>query len=52
VAIYASGFFPEARADLHQIWDYVAEDDVEAATRLVDLVEEKCALLARSPGVS
>ena len=44
-------FFPEARADLHQIWDYIAEDDVEAATRLVDLVEEKCTLLARSPDI-
>jgi toxin ParE1/3/4 len=44
-------FLPEARADLHQIWDYIAEDDVEAATRLVDLVEEKCTLLARSPDV-
>jgi len=44
-------FLPEARADLHQIWDYIAEDDVEAATRLVDLVEEKCTLLARSPDI-
>ena len=44
-------FLPEARADLHQIWDYIAEDDVEAATRLVDLVEEKCTLLARLPDV-
>lgn len=44
-------FLPEARADLHQIWDYIAEDDVEAATRLVDLVEEKCTLLAGSPDI-
>lgn len=44
-------FLPEARTDLHQIWDYIAEDDVEAATRLVDLVEEKCTLLARLPDI-
>ncbi|OFV88814.1 MAG: hypothetical protein A3J75_06715 [Acidobacteria bacterium RBG_16_68_9] len=44
-------FLPEARADLHQIWDYIAEDDVEAATRLVDLVEERCTLLVRSPDI-
>jgi toxin ParE1/3/4 len=44
-------FLPEARADLHQIWDYIAEDDVEAATRLVDLVEEKCTLLVRLPDI-
>jgi len=34
-------FLPAARADLHQIWDYIADDDVAAAMRLVDLVEEK-----------
>lgn len=44
-------FLPAARADLHQIWDYIADDDVEAAMRLVDLVEEKCALLARAPDI-
>ncbi len=44
-------FLPEAQADLHQIWDYIAEGDVDAATRFVDLAEEKCSLLARSPDI-
>ena len=44
-------FLPEARADLHEIWDYIAEDDVEAASRFVDLVEGKCTLLGRSPEI-
>ncbi len=44
-------FLPEARADLHEIWDYIAEDNIEAAARFVDLVEGKCTLLARSPDI-
>jgi len=44
-------FFPAARADLHEIWDYIAEDAIEAAARFVALVEGKCALLAGSPDI-
>jgi toxin ParE1/3/4 len=44
-------FLPEARKDLHEIWDYIAKDDVEAATRFADVVEEKCRLLAQAPEI-
>ena len=41
----------QARADLDEIWFYVAQDGVEAADRLVDRIFEKCGLIAGSPQI-
>ena len=37
--------------DLSEIHDYIAEDDPFAADNLISLIEEKCRLLASSPGI-
>ena len=39
----------EAENDLLSIWDYVAQDNPDAATRLLLTIEEKCVLLASNP---
>jgi toxin ParE1/3/4 len=39
----------QAKADLESIWLHVAKDDPEAADRLLDLLDEKCRLLADNP---
>ncbi|MCK9459223.1 MAG: type II toxin-antitoxin system RelE/ParE family toxin [Proteobacteria bacterium] len=41
----------QARADLDEIWLYVAQDSLEAADRLVDTIFEKCGLIADSPQI-
>lgn len=38
-----------AEADLTDIWVFVAQDNAEAADRLVDQLHEKCQFLANSP---
>ena len=30
---------PRARQDLNDIWDYIAEDNIEAANRVLDALE-------------
>ena len=40
---------PAAKADLDDIWDYIAEDSTEAATRFLSSLLEECRLLAESP---
>lgn len=32
-------FHPEARIDLHEIWEYIADDNPEAADRVIDRIE-------------
>ena len=44
-------FTPEARSDLHEIWDYIARDSVEAASRFTDTIAETCRLLGASPQI-
>jgi len=39
----------EAENDLLSIWDYIAQDNPDAATRLLLTIDEKCALLAANP---
>lgn len=41
----------EAKADLHDIWMYVADDSVPAADRLIDGVLNKFPTLADFPGM-
>ena len=40
---------PLARADLDEIWDYVAKDSPAAADRLLARFQEKFLLLAKQP---
>lgn len=40
-----------AEADLTDIWVFVAQDNAEAADRLLDQLHEKCQFLANSPKV-
>ncbi len=44
-------FSPRARRDLIEIWIYIAEDDIDAADRLVALIEGAIAGLADLPGM-
>jgi toxin ParE1/3/4 len=41
----------QAEEDLIDIWLYIAHDDVRAADRVLDDIEEKLLLLADQPGV-
>ena len=45
---------PLAESDLDDIWWYIAQENPEAADRLLDRIEERCRALARFPemGVS
>lgn len=38
-----------AETDLVDIWVFVAQDNVEAADRLLDQIHERCQLLAATP---
>lgn len=40
-----------AETDLTDIWVFVAQDNVEAADRLLDQIHDKCRFLANSPKV-
>ncbi len=42
---------PQAAADILEIWDYIAEDDVTAADRWVDRLDETFKLLATQPSM-
>jgi plasmid stabilization system protein ParE len=42
-------FSPEARQDLIDIWDYIAQDNPAAATRVVDAIEAAVKKLADMP---
>ncbi len=39
----------EAENDLLSIWRYIAEDNQQAATRLILSIDKKCGLLAENP---
>ncbi|MEN9574915.1 MAG: hypothetical protein RL514_2770 [Verrucomicrobiota bacterium] len=42
---------PEARLDLCDIWEYIADDNVSAADRLVEEIDAQCKFLARMPEI-
>jgi toxin ParE1/3/4 len=42
-------FTPVARDDLEQIWDYIAENNPQAATKMAQMLMQKCQLLAENP---
>lgn len=40
---------PQAELDLEEIWFYIAEDNIQNASKFIDKVEEKFQLLADFP---
>jgi toxin ParE1/3/4 len=42
---------PLAQRDLDELWEYVANDNIEAATRVLDGLETSIRRLARNPGI-
>src|SRR6266542_1857362 len=42
---------PRAKRDVNDIWDYIAEDNIEAADRVLDALESAMIKLAKSPDI-
>ena len=42
---------PRARQDLNDIWDYIANDNIEAADRVIDALDNAMIKLAKNPGI-
>jgi plasmid stabilization system protein ParE len=42
---------PSAKRDVNDIWDYIANDNIEAADRVLEALESAMVKLAKSPGV-
>jgi toxin ParE1/3/4 len=40
---------PKARADIDEIWTYIADCNLSAADRVADEIERVCGLIARHP---
>jgi toxin ParE1/3/4 len=43
---------PQAEADLDDIWWHIAQDNPDAADRLLDNIDERCTTLAQFPYIS
>jgi plasmid stabilization system protein ParE len=43
---------PEAAEDLSDIWDYIAEDSLDAADRFLDKLHAQIAALSENPHAS
>jgi toxin ParE1/3/4 len=44
-------FTPQARRDLLDIWEHIAQDNLDAADRVVAAIDEASRLLAHLPGI-
>jgi toxin ParE1/3/4 len=42
---------PSAKRDVNDIWDYIANDNIEAADRVLNALESAMVKLAKNPGV-
>src|SRR5438067_13146720 len=42
---------PRAKQDVNDIWDYIADDNIEAADRVLDALETTMVKLAKNPGI-
>lgn len=40
---------PQAQADIDEIWQFIAQDDLSRADSFIDLIEDRCRLLAENP---
>lgn len=44
-------FTKQSKQDLDEIWDYIADDNSDAADRLIDSIYAKCRLIAERPDI-
>jgi plasmid stabilization system protein ParE len=42
---------PRAEQDISDIWDFIAGDNIEAADRVLEALEQGIAKLAKTPGI-
>ena len=42
---------PRAKQDVNDIWDYIANDNIEAADRVLDALDNAMIKLAKNPGI-
>ena len=42
---------PRAEQDISDIWDYIADDNIEAADRVLDALENAMVKLAKNPAI-
>ena len=42
---------PRAQQDVNDIWDYIANDNIEAAGRVLDALDNAMIKLAKNPGI-
>ena len=42
---------PRAKADLAEIWGYIAEDSEDRADAFIDVIDKKLSTLAENPGI-
>ena len=42
---------PRAKQDVNDIWDYIANDNIEAADRVLDALNNAVIKLAKNPGI-
>ena len=42
---------PRAERDVSDIWDYIADDNIEAADRVLEALERALLKLAKNPGI-
>ena len=42
---------PRAKQDVNEIWDYIADDNIEAADRVLEALEQGMLKLAKTPGI-
>ena len=42
---------PRAKQDASDIWDYIADDNIKAADRVLDALETTMVKLAKNPGI-
>jgi antitoxin ParD1/3/4 len=47
--VSAYWFHPDAFADLNDIWEFIAQDSVDAADRVLDEVQKAINMLVRAP---
>ena len=44
-------FSPEARQDIFEIWEFIADDNIDAADQTVGRIEDACGRLGTMPGM-
>ena len=42
---------PRAKQDVNDIWDYIADDNIEAADRVLNALDSAMVTLAKTPGI-